>query len=97
VIADLDELRICTAYRTLDGRTTERFFPDAFTLGTVEPVYESFPGFERDITSAADLDDLPDTARKYLDRIADFVGIPIDIVSVGFGREQTLTTRTVTA
>ncbi len=90
VLAGFDELNICTAYRLPDGSTTDRFLPDAHRLEGARPVYETLPGFGEDLTAARRLEDLPRTAREYLQRIEQFVGVPVGIVSVGPERGQTL-------
>ncbi len=90
VLAGIDELKVCTAYRLADGSTTDRFLPDAHRLAAAQPVYETVRGFGEDITAARRLDDLPRHAREYLQRIEQFVGVPVDIVSVGPERGQTL-------
>ncbi len=89
VLAGLDELRICTHYR-FRGERTDRFLPEARNLQEVEPQYESLPGFAQDISGVESRRDLPDAARRYLDRIEDFLELPIDIVSVGPDRTQTI-------
>ena len=92
VLAGLEELRVCTAYE-IDGVRTDRFVPDAADLDRVRPVYESLPGFADEITGVRTRDELPDGARRYLDRIEECVGVPIGLVSVGPGREQTIRLR----
>ena len=89
VLAGLDELKVCTAYR-LDGKTTTRFPTDLRTLERAEPIYETVPGFEGDLGSARDLDDLPGAARDYLTFVSDRIGVPIQVVSTGPKREETL-------
>jgi len=89
VLAGLDELRICTAYE-VDGARTERFLPDATDLARATPVYETLPGFAEEITEARTREELPANGRRYLDRIEQYVGVPIEIVSVGPDREQTI-------
>ena len=89
VLAGLDELKVCTAYR-LDGKTTTRFPTDLRTLERVEPVYETLPGFSGDLGTARQLDDLPPTARSYLDFVSERTGVPISVVSTGPKREETL-------
>ena len=89
VLAGFDELRVCTAYE-FEGTRTDRFLPDAADLERVSPVYETHEGFAEEITGARTLDALPAAARRYLDRIEEFVGVPIRIVSVGPDREQTI-------
>ena len=90
VLSGFDELKICTAYRLPDGSTTDRFFPDARTLATVEPVYETLPGWAEEIQDATDRATLPAAAQAYLDRVESILELPIDLVSVGPERTQTL-------
>lgn len=90
VLSGLDELYLCTAYRLPDGRVTDRFLPDAEALSRVTPVYERLPGWSEPIESASDRERLPEAAQAYLHRIEAFVGAPIEIVSVGPERRQTL-------
>jgi adenylosuccinate synthase len=90
VLTGFDELRLCVGYRLPDGTTTDRFFPDADRLSHVEPIYESLPGWSEELREVEDRSVLPANARRYLERIEAFVGVPIDIVSVGPERNQTL-------
>ena len=90
VLSSFDELKLCTKYRLQDGSTTDRFIPDAETLSTVQPVYESHRGWQEEIKTAEHRDELPETAQRYLGRIEEFVGVPIEIISVGPERTQTL-------
>jgi len=90
VLSGLPELRICTAYRLRDGRTTDRFFPDARLLEGVEPVYETLGGWNEPIREAADRSALPANAKRYLDRVEQITGLPIEMVGVGPERAQTL-------
>ena len=85
----LDEIRVCTAYE-IDGKTTDRFPPDARLLERATPVYETLPGFTADLAEARSMDDLPAEARAYLATISERLGVPISIVGTGPGREQTL-------
>ena len=64
--------------------------PDAARLGEVEPIYETVPGWSEEIQGVTERSDLPLTAREYLTRIEEIVGVPIDIVSVGPERSQTV-------
>ena len=56
----------------------------------LEPVYETFKGWGEDISKAKSMEELPDNARAYLNKLEELVGIPIKIVSVGPDREQTI-------
>jgi len=90
VLAGLEELKVCTAYRDpKTGRTLEAFPADADVLGDVEPVYETLPGFADEIADCRRLADLPEAARKYIQRIEDHVGVPVVMASVGPRRDET--------
>ncbi len=87
VLSGLETLRICTAYRYKQERLTE--FPSALkVLEACEPIYEELPGWSDDITGIHDQDDLPVNAKRYIRRIEELVETPVQIVSVGPGREQ---------
>jgi len=90
VLSGFDEIKLCVRYRLPDGTETDRFIPDAHRLEGVTPIYETMPGWSDEIRDAADRDSLPATARKYLSRIEEVTGIPIEVVSLGPERTQTL-------
>ncbi len=100
ILADMDELKICTAYKTSNNKpptnmkpnqTTDHFLPDAYDLERIEPVYETFAGFDRaGLENAQSIADLPPNAKRYLDRIEQFVNVPIQMVGIGPERTQTL-------
>lgn len=89
VLSDMPELKICTAYE-LDGRRITDFPSHVDDLRRIIPVYETLPGWEKDITGVTRMGDLPDNARKYLARIGELVRRPVGIVSVGPDRRQTM-------
>jgi len=89
VLSGIAELRICTAYR-FGSKTSDRFIPDAHLLEGAEPVYETLPGWEQPIREATDRSALPANARRYLDRVEQLTGLPIEMVGVGPERAQTL-------
>ena len=89
VLSDIDAFQICTAYE-VDGERTTDFPGDAFLLEKCKPVYETLPGWKKEIGGARKLADLPNAARKYVDRLAELIGLPVTIVSVGPDREQTV-------
>ena len=89
VLGGLDELKICTAYR-YRGETLEEFPANLKVLAECEPIYETLPGWSEDISSVRQKAGLPDTTVNYLNRIEELTATPIDIVSVGPGREQTI-------
>ena len=59
-------------------------------MGRVEPVFETIPGWQQDVTQATSMSDLPAGAHLFLDRVSELVGCPVEIVSIGPGREQTI-------
>jgi len=89
VLAGMDELKVCMAYRIGD-KATERFPNDIATLERVEPIYETLPGFDGDLAGAENVEDLPANARDYLTFISDVIGVPISMISTGPRREETL-------
>lgn len=89
VLSDFDSLKLCTAYE-IDGQTTEDFPASVYDLNRATPIYEEMPGFEGDITGARSYEELPLNARKYIERIEEFIKVPVEIVSVGPGRDQTI-------
>jgi adenylosuccinate synthase len=91
VLSQLPEIKVCVAYE-LDGRRIERFPSHADDLRRVQPIYETFPGWQVDVTGVRQFRDLPDGAKRYIDRISALIGKPVEIVSVGPDREQTMRT-----
>jgi adenylosuccinate synthase len=89
VLSELAELKICTAYE-LDGRRVTDFPSHVDDLRRAVPVYETLPGWQQDITKIRKLADLPQPARSYLARLSELIGRPVEVVSVGPDREQTI-------
>ena len=89
VLSGEAELKVATSY-SVDGKSTERFLPDAYDLDRATPIYETMPGFSEDITGARTIDELPANARAYIEKIESFVGVPVGTISVGPDREQTI-------
>lgn len=90
VLADQGELQICTGYE-LDGSVLAfgNMPADSDSLGRCKPIYKSFPGFS-DITQCRSYTSLPQAARDYLLFIEDTLGKPIEYISYGPERNQTL-------
>lgn len=89
VLQSLPRLEICTAY-LLDGKKLDYPPLGEGEMGRVKPVYESLPGFEDDIANCRKYADLPEEARKYIERIEELTGVPAGYISVGPEREQTI-------
>ncbi len=89
VLDTLPEISLGIRYR-MPGGETEYFPADTHDLGKAQPVLETHPGWEQSTSDARCLDDLPLNARRYLDRIEELVGAPIEMVSVGTRRSQVI-------
>lgn len=89
VLSELPELKICTAYE-IDGRRVTNFPSHVDDLRRAKPVFETLPGWQQDITKIRKMADLPQTARDYLARISQLIGRPVEVVSIGPDREQTI-------
>jgi adenylosuccinate synthase len=74
----------------IDGQTVDRFPCDAEDLRRAKPIWETLPGWNRDVTGVRRMEDMPDQAVDYLNRIGQLIGVPVGIVSVGPDREQTI-------
>ncbi len=92
VLDGLPELRICTGYR-LDGKDRDLLPIGADEVARCEPVYETLPGWSESTFRCKRWDDLPANACAYLERIEELCGIPIDIVSTGPERDETILRR----
>jgi len=89
VLSGLKTLKICTAYEYKGDRLLE--FPSGSgVLEACQPVYEELPGWGENITAVKDEGGLPDNARAYLGRLEALVETPIQIISVGPGRDETI-------
>jgi adenylosuccinate synthase len=92
VLDGLDTLSLCTGYRYADGvRDTPPLLADNYP--ECQPVYEEMPGWRESTVGLRSYDELPDNARRYLARMQELAGVPIDIVSTGPDREQTIVLR----
>ena len=85
VLGAWTEIPVCIGYR-LEGEVTTRF-PTCGRLERAEPVYERLPGWNSDISQARRLDQLPAAARRYVDRLEEWIGVPVRWLSVGPQRD----------
>lgn len=88
VLTGLDTVKICTAYE-LDGKEITEYPANLNDLQRCKPIFEELPGWTEDVTKCRTLDELPDNARKYLERISELCNVSISIFSVGPDRNQT--------
>ena len=89
VLDTLAEIKICVAYRSR-GKEIKNFPADLAVLEQCEPVYETWPGWQTPSSAARTFAALPARAQNYLHRIAELTQTPLEIVSVGAQREQTI-------
>ncbi len=89
VLDGLDTIRICTSYRRGGEQSVH---PPMLVedFGEVEPVYEELPGWQESTVGVTGYRQLPGNARRYLERMQDIVGVPVDIVSTGPDRDHTI-------
>ncbi|MEM3485143.1 MAG: adenylosuccinate synthase, partial [Candidatus Methanomethyliaceae archaeon] len=89
ILSGLPEVRICRSYRYRGEELTE--FPASLkVLAECEPVYETLPGWDEDISGVREYGALPANARRYVERIVELTGVPVALIGVGTGRHQTI-------
>ncbi|MBC7742828.1 MAG: adenylosuccinate synthase [Bdellovibrionaceae bacterium] len=89
VLSDHEKIGVCTGYK-LNGELISEFPTSTEAVSRLEPVIEYLPGWKEDLTQVKAIKDLPIKALNYIDFVTRAVGCPIDVVSVGPDREQTL-------
>ncbi len=89
VLSKLPELKICEAYE-INGKRTETFPSQIDDLAAAKPIYRTLKGWQSDICGVRSMSDLPPEAMEYVKVVSDMVGVPVEIVSVGPDREQTI-------
>ncbi|HMR01637.1 MAG TPA: adenylosuccinate synthetase, partial [Candidatus Gracilibacteria bacterium] len=87
VLDDLDTLKIAVAYK-LDGKTISSPPAAIEDLARVEVEYIEMPGWKEDISAARTISELPENARKYVEKIEELLGCPVEFVGVGQSREH---------
>jgi len=93
VLDGLDSIKVCVAYKSKTGNEVTRPPFDGRGYEDIEPVYESLPGWKESTIGAKSLDELPENARSYIRYLEDKIGAPIDIVSTGPDRVETIVLR----
>ncbi|MDZ4164311.1 MAG: adenylosuccinate synthase [Smithellaceae bacterium] len=90
VLTGLERIKICVGYRTPSGEILDAVPANMKVLLACEPVYETSDGWSEPINQARSLEELPKNARRYIERIEVLTGVPLVLVSVGAGREETI-------
>lgn len=86
-IGKLDKIKLCVGYKK-DGKVSMQFSTDIDYIAECEPVYEEFEGNFGDISNIKSREDLPENAKKYLNRIEEIVKVPIKFIGTGAGRDS---------
>lgn len=89
VLSGHEKVGLCTAYK-INGEIVTEFPTTIADLEKIEPVIEYLPGWAQDISTIKALSELPRAATNFIDHVSSQIGTPIDVISVGPGREQTL-------
>jgi adenylosuccinate synthase len=92
VLDGMDELKVCVGY-DIDGERSDLLPAGADDTALCVPVYEELDGWRESTVGAKRLEDLPAAARRYLDRLEAICGVPIDMISTGPDREETILRR----
>jgi adenylosuccinate synthase len=92
VLDGMDELKVCIGYE-IDGERSDLLPAGADDTARCVPVYEDLEGWRESTVGAKRLDELPAAARRYLDRLESICGVPIDMISTGPDREETILRR----
>ena len=89
VLGGLETLKICTAYEHR-GQILDDFPASLKVLADCKPVYETLPGWSEDISTVKEMKELPANVKNYLSRLEELTQTPIDLISVGAERTQTI-------
>jgi adenylosuccinate synthase len=92
VLDGLPEIKVCVGYE-LNGKRIDILPLDADEIEACIPIYDTFPGWTEKTAGITQWDKLPLNARRYLERVQEFIGAPIDMVSTGPDREHTILLR----
>ncbi len=92
VLTGLPEVPVCVAYE-VDGVRHDELPTNQADFARAVPVYETFPGWEEDISAARSLDDLPAACRTYVTALEEMIKAPISAIGVGPGRDETIAVR----
>lgn len=95
VLSILDEIKVCTHYQLADGTITDKM-PYCLVSEPVQPVYQTFKGWQTKLQEAKSFQELPTTLQEYIHFIEDQLQVPITLISVGPNRTQTILKKSAT-
>ncbi|KAF8776293.1 hypothetical protein HU200_003699 [Digitaria exilis] len=87
VLSGMSEIKVGVSYNQADGQKLQSFPGDLDILEQVQVNYEVLPGWQSDISSIRSYNELPQAARRYVERIEELVGVPVHYIGVGPGRD----------
>ncbi|MCW9698507.1 MULTISPECIES: adenylosuccinate synthase [unclassified Avibacterium] len=93
VLDGFDEIKICVGYKMPNGEIAEFAPLAAKDWEGVEPIYETLPGWKESTFGVTDVNKLPENTRNYIKRIEEVTGVPVDILSTGPDRVETMILR----
>lgn len=93
VLDGLKEVKLCIGYRLPDGKEITTTPLAAENWEGIEPIYESMPGWTETTFGVKSLDKLPQAARDYIKRVEQLTDVPVDIISTGPDRSETMILR----
>ncbi len=88
-MSGLKTINICTGYEK-NGEVITEFPASLEELALCKPIYEELPGFDEDVTKIRNFDELPENAKRYIQRIEEVCGVHISMIGVGPGRDQNI-------
>jgi adenylosuccinate synthase len=89
ILDKFEEIKVCIGYK-IDGEHVEEFSTNYLSIDNIEPIYKTFKGWNEDTTKVKKYENLPENAKKYILFIEEYLEIPVDIISVGPNRSQTI-------
>ncbi|QQK63615.1 adenylosuccinate synthase [Cobetia sp. cqz5-12] len=92
VLDGLENIRVCIGYRSKDGDVLDNPV-DSEGYEAIEPLYQDLPGWSDSTIGVREVDKLPANARAYISFLEEQVGVPIDIISTGPDRNETIVLR----
>ena len=87
ILDHFDKIKVCTGYEC-GGQQTDLMSKLMSNLSDVKPVYKTFEGWNESTTGITSYEDLPEKTQQYIQFIADFIGMPVKIISTGPGRDE---------
>ncbi len=89
VLNELEEIKVCTHYRLPDGSEVD-YMPYEICEADIQPIYKTCQGWKQSLQEIKDFDHFPATLRQYIELIEDYIQVPVNLVSTGPNRTQTI-------